>query len=311
LAKTKAPKTFLETTNHETLAAIGSLYTAQYGNLLDIAGSNRTMLPMEPDALVSSLADLLKYYTGELTDSAFQLWSEEVMTRAVDFYANMKTHQLNVYDGIWRMAHGYTDLLEKPNKSVEPIKRPLTSVDEINQDVWTKVFENLYDLFAPGQKAAVGTRLNAIGYWSARTWITLRIRAIEKFCDLEDHEKGKKRKTFIFPKDDGDDVAQPSKIVADVEADVDAIELSRAIAAADAPEPKRRKRSKMSDPGPNWGRPTIGALLLCHVCEQVRAVSEVAGYFATLECGHSRSTSSDSIYSTHSAHEVPEILKAA
>jgi hypothetical protein len=274
MAKQHTAHTVHETASFTDRTILENLYTANYGTLVSIAGENPAILPEQPDAIASGIAHHLDEYPGELSQTAYREWSEGGAAAAREFLAIRNQYAKYVYAGIGRMFRGYTDLIDKQNRAVKAIEQPLSTADHIAQITWVWAFENLDSLLALDQPAQIGTRLNAKAYWFARTWITHRLRAKLRFSDLSCLDKPVKQAggQFIFPA-----------------AEAEATEPELAILDA----PKRKRRSKMDDPGPDWGKPIAGIFLLCPNCKDLNKVMSVDGYISTLACGHTRAASID------------------
>lgn len=262
--------------------AIDSLFIQNFGQLLDIAGDSRDITPIQPMEIVQYVSHCLQLFpVDNASPQDFLEWASTIILPVRQLLALKNLYSKQVFDGIWRMMRGYTDLLDSPDLSVPPIERPLTGIDEIACTVWEWAWEHIEELSDPEITKSPLSRLNAVAYWAARTWVTRKLR-----------ERGYK------PNGDRQTISltELSEVVLQDEAKHgDGASLSKAADSVLAlPNTKRStKRSKEEDfDTSNWGRPVTGSWLLCRDCKVLNRVKTTNGWTAVLSCSHTRTSDS-------------------
>jgi hypothetical protein len=186
--------------------AVKQLYlkSENYNHILDMALSDRRLLPVDGERITEGVAAHLHLYDGPLADEPFQEWASEIIQPAVsrmgEFYDLKTQHEKVVYSAIWKIVKNSLDLRDHYD--------PAKTVRQIADDVWLWVFLNL-ELLRTGT-ARVGTRLYAKARWEARRWKKSRVRDRERFLFLgKDRDLGvdEHGRVYVVQKEETEEIA--------------------------------------------------------------------------------------------------------
>jgi hypothetical protein len=169
-----------EQTEHDRHSQLEQLYTQNYGYILDLALTDKRLLPQDGERIAQSIAAHLDSYNGPLDPESFQKWIEGIIAPAVArlsrFYELRQQYYRSVLKGVWTVLRTAKDLSEYDD--------PARTARALADDVWLWVFQNLEALEAPGA-AKLSTRLQQKGYWAGRAWRTARLRERDRTADLD------------------------------------------------------------------------------------------------------------------------------
>lgn len=157
------------------------LYQGSYGAIIDLALSDKRLLPQDGERIAQSIAAHLDSYDGLLEPEPFQAWASEIAKPAVArlsrFLEIREQHDKTVLKAVWSVVGGATDLSDYDN--------PTRTARDLADEVWLWVFENLEDIDNEGQ-AKLSTRLYSKARWLARAWKTSRLRRRGRLKALDD-----------------------------------------------------------------------------------------------------------------------------
>lgn len=156
------------------------LYHQHYGHILELALSDRRLLPQDGENIAQSVARHLDSYDGPIETESFKRWLEDGVNgaaRRIGFFYNLQKECRNsVYAGIWTILAKNLDLKDHTSTAFV--------IEQIEASVWAWAWHHLEELMVPGS-AKLTTRLHSQGRFHALTWRKSRLRDNDKFDDSD------------------------------------------------------------------------------------------------------------------------------
>lgn len=255
-----------------------NLYTRSYGYILDLALTDKRLLPQDGERIAQSVAAHLDSYGGPLDSESFQKWIARIIAPAVErlstFGQWMREYRDSVRSGIWSILGKNLDLRDHSN--------PSAIAERIEFDTWFWALQHMDDLLEPGS-ARLSTRLYAQGKLHALTWRKSRLRDLERFDDSDVEHYGTSENTEV---DECGNITRDAAYIYDPGGHEDDDE--------DEDEPPRPQTKFF--PIPSLSDRILAMRsgipkLLCPVCQSMQDISpELATTDETMRlvCGHKR-----------------------